>query len=251
MARTDSTRKGVAGGESARAAILNAALNIFSREGAAGARTEEIARAAGVNKALLYYYFENKDALLGAVLEHVMGQVVPGLITAIDAAGTPREQVLAYIHMHFDAIASKPRISRLIQYEILRAAEGNPSHMLLIAERFNRPLSRRLQRTVQEGIDCGDFVPSDAKQVVLSILSLVVFYFMTAPVIQLVAGYDPYNAARLAQRKAAVIDFVTHALFVARSANKSPATTAERVTRTAAKAMGRPKKKGRPGERKK
>ncbi len=45
----------------------------FSREGVAGARTDAIARAAGVNKALLYYYFKDKETLYGAVLDHVFG----------------------------------------------------------------------------------------------------------------------------------------------------------------------------------
>ena len=45
----------------------------FSREGVAGARTDAIARAAGVNKALLYYYFKDKETLYGAVLDQVFG----------------------------------------------------------------------------------------------------------------------------------------------------------------------------------
>ena len=59
--------------EESRAAILQAAVVEFSREGAAGARTDAIARAAGVNKALLYYYFKNKERLYAAVLDQVFG----------------------------------------------------------------------------------------------------------------------------------------------------------------------------------
>ena len=59
--------------EESRAAILQAAVREFSREGVAGARTDAIARAAGVNKALLYYYFKDKETLYGAVLDQVFG----------------------------------------------------------------------------------------------------------------------------------------------------------------------------------
>ena len=204
-----------------RTIILNAALEIFSREGAAGARTEEIARAAGVNKALLYYYFKDKDALLGAVIEHAMGQAFPRLMAAIDTAKTPREQLLTYINQHFDRIAAKPHISRLIQYEILRAAEGEAGHMPLIAKRFNLPLLERIQRIVEDGIRSGDFVEIDARQAALSIVSIVVFYFMTAPVFKLVTGLDPYAPASLSKRKGAVIDFVSHALFTPESREKA------------------------------
>ena len=68
--------------EESRAAILQAAVPEFSREGVAGARTDAIARAAGVNKALLYYYFKDKETLYGAVLDHVFG----GLKQSIQAA---------------------------------------------------------------------------------------------------------------------------------------------------------------------
>ena len=57
--------------EESRAAILQAAIREFAREGVAGARTDAIAKAAKVNKALLYYYFRDKDALYGAALEQV------------------------------------------------------------------------------------------------------------------------------------------------------------------------------------
>ena len=215
-----------------RTTILNAALDVFSREGAAGARTEEIARVAGVNKALLYYYFKDKDALLGSVIEHSMAQAFPRLIAAIDAAKTPREQLLAYINQHFDRIAAKPHISRLIQYEILRAAEGGAGHMPLIAERYNRPLLHRIQTVIEDGIRSGDFVEINTRHAALSIISTVIFYFMTAPVIKLVTGFDPYAPARLAERKAAVIDFVSHALFTPEKTKKE-------------------KQKGKSGERKK
>ncbi len=55
--------------EHSREAILNAAVREFAQEGVAGARTDEIAHAAGVNKALLYYYFKDKEGLYGAVLD--------------------------------------------------------------------------------------------------------------------------------------------------------------------------------------
>ena len=57
--------------EKTKAAILKAALHEFASEGVSGARTDEIARAANVNKALLYYYFKDKETLYGAVLESI------------------------------------------------------------------------------------------------------------------------------------------------------------------------------------
>src|SRR5579864_9465094 len=84
--------------EKTRAAILKAALEEFSHEGVAGARTDEIARRAGVNKALLYYYFKDKEDLYTATLD----QAVAGLSARVQAALeanhlAPRERLLGYV----------------------------------------------------------------------------------------------------------------------------------------------------------
>src|SRR5215468_8464392 len=87
--------------EESRAAILQAAIREFAREGVAGARTDAIARAARVNKALLYYYFKDKDALYSAVLDHVFGGLRQAVEAALALNVPPREKILAYAGAHF------------------------------------------------------------------------------------------------------------------------------------------------------
>src|SRR5437660_11322587 len=91
--------------EESRAAILDAAVREFSREGIAGARTDAIARAARVNKALLYYYFKDKDTLYSAVLDQVFGGLTESIQVALSTDLPPREKLLAYVGAHFDYIA--------------------------------------------------------------------------------------------------------------------------------------------------
>ena len=95
--------------EKTRAAILKAALEEFAHEGVTGARTDEIARRAGVNKALLYYYFKDKEGLYAAALDQVFSglhQRVAGVLERADLP--PRERLLLYAQTHFDYIASSP-----------------------------------------------------------------------------------------------------------------------------------------------
>src|ERR1700730_18548189 len=94
--------------EKSRAAILQAAVREFSREGVAGARIDAIARAAGVNKALLYYYFKDKETLDGAVLDHVFGCWTQSIQEALSSDLPPREKLLAYAGAHFDYFARHP-----------------------------------------------------------------------------------------------------------------------------------------------
>src|ERR1700727_1060193 len=94
--------------EQSRTAILQAAVREFSREGVAGARTDAIARAARVNKALLYYYFKDKDSLYGAVLDEVFGGLLAAVMKVLSMDLPPREKILAYAGTHFDYIAGHP-----------------------------------------------------------------------------------------------------------------------------------------------
>src|SRR5215468_924624 len=83
--------------EESRAAILKAAVQEFAREGVAGARTDAIALSAGVNKALLYYYFKDKEALYQAVLDDVFSGVRAAIHEALSKDLPPRERLAAYI----------------------------------------------------------------------------------------------------------------------------------------------------------
>src|SRR5713101_9389483 len=94
--------------EESRAAILQAAVGEFSRESVAGARTDAIARSARVNKALLYYYFKDKESLYGAVLDQVFGGLLACVGEVLSRDLPPRQKIIAYAGAHFDYVASHP-----------------------------------------------------------------------------------------------------------------------------------------------
>jgi TetR/AcrR family transcriptional regulator len=199
--------------EESRAAILQAAVREFSREGLAGARTDAIARAARVNKALLYYYFKDKDALYGAVLDQVFGGLTAAVNEVLSSSLPPREKILAYAGTHFDYIANHPLYPRVVQGEMMSAGRGRARHVERIVEQYFRPLFARLAGLIKEGIGHGDFRPVDPVQFVPSMISMIVFYFINAPVMRLMVNADPLAPERVAARRAAVLDFISAALF--------------------------------------
>ena len=83
--------------EESRTAILQAAIREFAREGVAGARTDAIARAAKVNKALLYYYFRDKETLYGAALDHVFQERNKFLLPILHENTPPAEKILRLV----------------------------------------------------------------------------------------------------------------------------------------------------------
>ena len=85
MKQTPPARPQTERADQTRARILDAAIRQFSDNGLAGARTEQIAEEAGVNKALIYYYFEGKDALYKAALESVAQGVLATNMALLEA----------------------------------------------------------------------------------------------------------------------------------------------------------------------
>ena len=212
MAATSPTRLGSRGKpEQSRAAILQAAIREFAREGVAGARTDAIARSAGVNKALLYYYFKDKEALYQAVLDEVFSGARVVIQNALSQELPPRERLTAYVGAHFDYIASNPLLPRIVHAEFLRAGK-EPSRLQRVAKQYFQPTFVNIAALLNEGEKCGDFRAVDPVHFIPSMISLIVFYFITAPVLKVVIGKDPFSRESLAERRAAVLDFILAAL---------------------------------------
>ncbi len=198
--------------EQTRAAILQAAMREFALEGVAGARTEAIARSAKVNKALLYYYFKDKEALFGAVMESVFGELTSAIDEALKSQLPPKEKFLAYVRAHFNFVASSPLRPRLFHRELMRSGRDGSPHLKQIVENHLRPTFGKVAAMIREGIESGDFRPVNPTDFIPSVIGVIVFYFST-PVPKMITGVDPYDPEVIEQRRAAVIDFVSAALF--------------------------------------
>src|ERR1700735_4667976 len=100
-----------------KAAIVAAALEEFAELGLAGARIDEIARAAQVNKALLYYYFESKEHLYEGVIEQMFVTMTAALRGALGTTDGPREKLLAFLDANFKVLAAQPAYARLLEQQ--------------------------------------------------------------------------------------------------------------------------------------
>jgi TetR/AcrR family transcriptional regulator len=199
--------------EESRAAILKAAVAEFSEHGIAGARTDAIALAAHVNKALLYYYFKDKDALYEAVLDHVFSGMHERLMPVLDSSSPPRQKMLEYLGTYFDYIAANPQFPRVVQAEWMRSGAKGSVHMQRIAKQYFRPLFGKLAGVLQAGVAAGEFRAVNPMDFVPSIAAIVVFYFGAAPVMKALMKVDPLSAERIRERRAFVLDFISSALF--------------------------------------
>jgi AcrR family transcriptional regulator len=98
--------------------ILSAARKEFAAKGFEGARVDEIARRAGVNKAMLYYHVGDKKALYAEVLHGVIGRVAELVETKIGEAGNPEKKLRTYIREFYNAISNNPEMPLIMMREI-------------------------------------------------------------------------------------------------------------------------------------
>lgn len=202
--------------EESRAAILRAAATEFAEHGIAGARTDAIAREAHVNKALLYYYFKDKETLYGAVLDEAFAGLKKSVFQVLDSDLPPRKKMLAYAGAYFDFIASNQIYPRLIQREMMRAREGQSSHIDKIIKLYIQPIFLRVSEVLRQGIAEGDFRSVNPAHFVQSIVAMIVFYFSSAPMMQKIVGFNPLTPERIAERRNSVLDFISAALLVSK-----------------------------------
>ena len=199
--------------EESRASILQAAAHEFAAHGVAGARTDAIAREARVNKALLYYYFKDKETLYGAVPDDAFSGLKNAVFQVLDSELPPREKIMAYAGAYFDFIASNQLYPRLMQREMMRAREGHSPHIEKVIKTYIRPIFARVSEVLREGIAKGEFRAVNPVHFVPSIVAMIVFYFSSAPMMQKIVGFNPLTPERIAERRAAVLDFISAALF--------------------------------------
>ncbi len=199
--------------EESRAAILQAAAREFAENGIAGARTDAIADAAGVNKALLYYYFEDKETLYGAVLDDAFAGMKTTVFNVLDSDLPTREKLLTYVGAYFDFIASNQIYPKLMQREMMRAKEGRSEHIDRLIKTYFQPIYARVGDLLQKGIAEGEFRKVDPAHFIPSMIAIIVFYFSSAPVMQRIMDFNPLAPERIAERRAAVLDFISAALF--------------------------------------
>lgn len=190
--------------------ILAAAENAFAERGLAGARTDQIAHAARVNKALLYYYFRSKKQLYGAVLDLLFSQQQAAVGPPPRSETSPRETLLAYVNGYFDFVIAHPNYPRLVQREMMTRGP----HLQRIVRDYWGPSQRRLEKAIEEGIKTGEFRAVDPLHTVLSIIAMTVFYFAAAPVLGELWGHNTLGVPAVETRRRAVLDFLEHGLLV-------------------------------------
>lgn len=191
--------------------ILEAAKNVFVSKGMEGARMQEIADAAGINKALLHYYFRSKERLFEAIFSEIIKFAFPKLsqiLTSENDIITKTEQVIdAYI----DLLIRHPFIPGFIMKELSR----DPSSIFKMVMKFGVNPQMVFDQ-IEGAMDRGEIVRMKPQHLIVNVISLCVFPFAVRPVISFVIFKENQQEleAFYAERAVVIKKFVRDAIVI-------------------------------------
>lgn len=196
------------------ARLLTEARLAFSEKGLAGARVDDIARAAGITKQLVYHYFSSKEQLFESVLDESAQDVLADLL-ALELDHLPPTEALRVLLEHsFDQYRTDPTLSSLAQ-ESFRLHEHNAAH----ENRFTGlapTLVYLMDRILRRGAASGEFVPGVGAQVFCAAAALLTTGgFTSRYVVSTVAGFDSTSPEGVVAWRKYSVDFVLAAVLTA------------------------------------
>ena len=192
--------------------ILEAARIVFMEKGYDGARMQQIAEKAEINKALLHYYFRSKDKLFVAVFESAMKKLLPSLLTIFYSDRPFNERIRGFFDIHLEFLIENPMLPRFIVIEMARHSDK-----LEVFLRHFRELEiyARFEELIRNSIKAGEIREIQPVQLLLNLLSLSIFPVLASPLLQGVIDISDDNYSEiLKERKKMAADFVIDAIAV-------------------------------------
>ncbi|HOT96682.1 MAG TPA: TetR family transcriptional regulator [bacterium] len=199
--------------ENMRDRIKQAAAEVFSERGFDGARMQEIADRAGANKAMIYYYFNSKEALFTAIFSENFTNLLKLFSSILQVeAIDPKVVIPQLVHLHLDFLNRHPELPRMIVREI---HSGNPVVEKLVRSNFRRfsgPL-QALRDEIPAAIRNGRLRKVDPLQTVWNLVALNIFVFIVQPILAAAFPEAFSDKARmLAEREKAIVDLMLYGL---------------------------------------
>lgn len=195
--------------ETSEVIILNAAKSVFIKKGMDGARMQEIADEAGINKALLHYYYRSKQQLFEAVFFNAFSLLAPQLNYILNDDSTVQEKITKFSHDYISFVSQHPYLPNFVIQEINR----DPDFPLKLKGNSNFPNLEKFKKQINEEVKNGFIKPIKAEQLFINILSLCVFPFVGSPLIKTIGNINDKKFNELIEeRKTHVANFIINSI---------------------------------------
>ena len=189
--------------------ILEAAKLVFQSKGMDGARMQEIADMAGINKAMLHYYYRSKQLLFEAVFKHAFFLLAPQLNKILNDDSGIESKIRNFTFNYISFIIEHPYLPNFIIQELNR----NPQFVENFRHMEGFPNIEKFKKQLQEEIEQGIIAPIKAEQLFINILALNVFPFIGKPLLKTLMDInDGFFDQLIEQRKTEVADFIINSI---------------------------------------
>ena len=191
--------------------ILDAAQTVFIRKGMDGSRMQEIADEAGINKALLHYYFRTKQKLFEAIFKKVFRQVFPDIRSVILSNIPIEEKLEIFIEKYINLLLRNPYLPTFILKEINRDPE-----FLASVIRSQGIQSDILFRMFEKEMESGKIRKMDPRDLMINMIAMSIFPFAAKPIMKIVFFENDQKAYKhfLENRKSTVKEFVLNSILI-------------------------------------
>jgi len=195
--------------ENTEVEILNAAKEIFQQKGMAGARMQEIADKAKINKALLHYYYRSKQLLFEAVFKSAFTLLAPQLNKVLNDDSDLFEKIINFTDNYISFVIKHPYLPNFVIQELNK----NPEFVQKLRSEKNFPSIDKFKLQVADAITQGTIKPIEAEQLFINIISLNIFPFIGEPLLMALINVDKgsYNEILL-NRKTEVATFIINSI---------------------------------------
>jgi TetR/AcrR family transcriptional regulator len=158
--------------------ILDAARKVFAQRGFFGTRMQEIANEAGINKALLHYYYRSKDNLFESVFRDAAKKIFSRILPVINETDTIEEIIRQFIRLYIKALLENQYLPAFVLHEI----NHNPERLTdIFDEAINLDLGLIFTKLTIEMKE-GRFIEMDPKHIIINMISLCIFPLIGAPI---------------------------------------------------------------------
>jgi AcrR family transcriptional regulator len=189
--------------------ILDAAEAVFQSKGMDGARMQEIADKAGINKAMLHYYYRSKQQLFEAVFKKAFSLLAPQLDRIINDDSSIEEKIRNFTFNYISFVSNHPYLPNFIIQELNR----NPGFVEQLRQTEGFPNINKFKQQLNDEIEKGNIIPIKAEQLLINILALNVFPFIAKPLLKTFINIDEAFYKQLIEhRKTEVADFIINSI---------------------------------------
>jgi AcrR family transcriptional regulator len=186
--------------------ILSAAKKVFIHKGMAGARMQDIADEAGINKALVHYYFRNKEKLFDVIFTEAALKLFPRINIIFESDSNLFEKIRRFVEEYITVMSENPYLPMFVLNEINKDPETFLNHM---KQKFGFPRPEKFLQQIEKEIKKGTIKKISPLQLLLNLLSLCIFPFMVKPMFQLHIGVSEAQfKALMEQRKKELPEFI-------------------------------------------